>query len=302
MKDLDLREILKDVPRGTKLYSTTHGDIYLEEIKANDSEYPIICYHNDFLVYFCFTKEGKHSQHGNGECILFPSKENRDWNKFELSCTFKPGDVLTSKDGVGIAIFNKSDFIPNGKNNNVLYYNCWYSPRSGFFKFDINYDIGRIDEYRYATETEKNILFDKLQEKGYFWNDKTNSLEKYKFKIGDKIQNINTKNKYKVININHDYYILENNFILDCTKQNNFEIIKFDLSTLKPYDKVLVRRQNNDQWEPQLFSCLNNDTSGYYYKDILIGSFSIKQCIPYEGNEHLAGTTNDCDEYYKTWE
>lgn len=34
--------------------------------------------------------------------------------------------------------------------------------------------------------------------------------------------------------------------------------------------------------------CLNG--SGFY------------QCIPYEDNEHLLGTTNDCDEYYKTWE
>ena len=25
-------------------------------------------------------------------------------------------------------------------------------------------------------------------------------------------------------------------------------------------------------------------------------------CIPYEGNEHLHNTTNDCDDYYKNWE
>lgn len=297
----DLREILKDVPKGTKLYSTTHGDIYLEEIKANDSTYPIICYHNDFLGHFCFTKEGKHSQHGNGECILFPSKENRDWNKFKLFYKFKPGDVLTSNDGFYITIFNKKDCLPIGGESNVLYYNCYYDTKSSRLEMGINYGIGRITDYHYANSVEKNILSNKLKDAGYFWNDKTNSLEKYKFKIGDKIQNINTKNKYKIININHDYYILEHNCILDCDKQNNFEIIKFDLSTLKPYDKVLVRRQDSDQWEPQLFSCLNNDKSGYCYKTILVGSFSIKQCIPYEGNEHLAGTTNDCDEYYKTW-
>ena len=301
MENLDLREILKDVPKGTKLYSTTHGDTYLEEIKANDSAYPIICYHNDFLGHFCFTKEGKHSQHGNGECILFPSKENRDWNKFELSCKFKPGDVLTSNDGLYITIFNKKDCLPMGGESNVLYYNCYYDTKSSRLEMGINYGIGRITDYHYANSVEKNILSNKLKDAGYFWNDKTNSLEKYKFKIGDKIQNINTKNRYKVIGVNYDYYTLENKCVLDCSDQNKFENVKFDLATLKPYDKVLVRRQNNDQWEPQLFSCLNNDTSGYYYKAILVGSFSIKQCIPYEGNEHLAGTTNDCDEYYKTW-
>ena len=33
----------------------------------------------------------------------------------------------------------------------------------------------------------------------------------------------------------------------------------------------------------------------------MIGGFSVKQCIPYEGNEYLIGTTNECNDYYKTW-
>ena len=33
-----------------------------------------------------------------------------------------------------------------------------------------------------------------------------------------------------------------------------------------------------------------------------VGGCVFEQCIPYEGNEHLRGTTNDCDDYYKTWE
>ena len=32
-----------------------------------------------------------------------------------------------------------------------------------------------------------------------------------------------------------------------------------------------------------------------------MGYNKYKQCIPYEGNEHLLGTTDDCDDYYKTW-
>ena len=223
--------------------------------------------------------------------MLFPSKEQRDWNKF-ITKPFQNGDVISSSAG-NIAIFS------HYSQDNAIVYHCVITNNKIKIKQDSG--IGYHHNCHLASLEEKVSLYDILQKEGYFWNDKTNSLEKYKFKIGDKIQNINTKNKYKVININHDYYILENNYILDCNKQNNFEIIKFDLSTLKPYDKVLVRRQNNDQWEPQLFSCLNNDTSGYYYKTILVGSFSVKQCIPYEGNEHLAGTTNDCDEYYKTW-
>jgi hypothetical protein len=293
MENLDLREILKDVPRGTKLYSTAHGYVEFETINSNDS-FPIAC-HKAGIQLCLFTKEGKYYTYDDGECILFPSKENKDWSQFKVPCQFKIGDIIYHEHDDLISIY-KGD----GHRFDVGYYT---KEKLSYVITNLNTFV-KIDNsnYRLATNAEKELFYNELQNKGYFWNDEINSLEKYKFKVGDRIQNINSKNKYKIININHDYYILERNSILDCDKQNNFETIKFDLSTLKPYDKVLVRRQDIDQWEPQLFSCLNNDTSGYYYKTILVGSFSIKQCIPYEGNEHLTGTTNNCDEYYKTWE
>jgi hypothetical protein len=292
MENLDLREILKDVPRGTKLYSIAHGYVEFETVNSNDS-FPITC-HKEGIQLCLFTKEGKYYTYDDGECILFPSKENRDWSKFKSPCQFKIGDVIYNELSGLISIYRGDEH-----RFDVGYYT---KEKLSYIITKLNTFI-KIDNfnYRLATSAEKELFYNELQKENYFWNDETNSLEKYKFKIGDRIQNINTKNKYKIININHDYYILEHNCTLDCDKQNNFETIKFDLSTLKPYDKVLVRRQDGDQWEPQLFSCLNNDTSGYYYKTILVGSFSVKQCIPYKGNEHLAGTTNDCDEYYKTW-
>lgn len=300
MENLDLTEILKNVPKGTKLYSTTHGDICFKFINYNDSVYPIVCYENGNEYHF--TKEGKYHYNYNGECVLFPSKEQRDWSKFKLPCQFKIGDVLTSKDGWVIAIFNKEDYLPTGGNSDVLYYNCFYNVRYNECLIKTSYGIGRTNDYRYATETEKNILFDRLQEKGYFWNDMTNSLEKYKFKIGDKIQNINSKNKYEIIDIKHDYYILKNKCNLDCFNQNHYELYqeKFDITTLKPYDKVLVRSGNTYKWTPQFLSYLDTHTE-YSYKFVIIGIGSFSQCIPYEGNEHLVGTTNDCDEYYKIW-
>lgn len=77
---------------------------------------------------------------------------------------------------------------------------------------------------------------------------------------------------------------------------------KFDITTLKYYDKVLVRQNNDSVWEPQVFSYLDINLKNHVHKFVVIGLCSVKQCIPYEGNEHLAETTNDCDEYYKTWE
>jgi hypothetical protein len=292
----NLIEILKNVPEGTKLYSTIHGDIYFDHIDATNI-YPIKCHGN--VSKFNFTKDGKHYHDYDGECILFPSKKQRDWSQFKVPCQFKPGDVLTSNDGLYITIFNKKDCLPMGGESNVLYYNCYYDTKFSRLEIGINYGIGRIIDYHYANSVEKNILFDRLQEKGYFWNDKTNSLEKYKFKIGDKIQNINTKNRYKVIGVNYDYYTLENKCVLDCSDQNKFENVKFDITTLKPYDEVLVRDIYEDYWRFATFG---------FYKEFgthpfhTIGGIGFDCCIPYKGNEHLTGTTNDCDEYYKTWE
>lgn len=55
---------------------------------------------------------------------------------------------------------------------------------------------------------------------------------------------------------------------------------------LKPFDKVLVRDRDEQEWECNLFSHI--DEEGLYY---CVSSWWF-QCIPYEGNEHLLGTTN----------
>lgn len=57
----------------------------------------------------------------------------------------------------------------------------------------------------------------------------------------------------------------------------------------KPFDKVLVRDRDTDEWECSLFSHI--DEEGLCYC-VSVWWF---QCIPYEGNEHLLGTTNDPD-------
>ena len=70
---------------------------------------------------------------------------------------------------------------------------------------------------------------------------------------------------------------------------------KFDTGTLKPFDKVLVR-DGNGLWRPGFFGA--DMITGYRY---LTSDGYYKCCIPYEGNEHLVGTTRQCDDYYKVW-
>ena len=80
-ENLNLVEILKDCPRGTKLYSTIFGDVKFEEINENRL-HPIIVRIGDGHIEY-FTTDGK-KYYGiyNGECTLFPSKDQRDWSKF----------------------------------------------------------------------------------------------------------------------------------------------------------------------------------------------------------------------------
>lgn len=80
-ENLNLVEILKDCPKGTKLYSTAFGDVYFYRI-SNNEEYPIGIAVAGNSDYRTLTFDGKLWRDYGGECILFPSKEQRDWSKF----------------------------------------------------------------------------------------------------------------------------------------------------------------------------------------------------------------------------
>ena len=69
---------------------------------------------------------------------------------------------------------------------------------------------------------------------------------------------------------------------------------KFDITALKPFDKVLMRSSNAREWVGTFYSHYSNNK---FYGC----GMCCDQCIPYEGNEHLLGTTNDCDDFYKNW-
>ena len=78
-ENLNLVEILKDCPEGTKLYSPVFGEVEFESI--NDIIGPIVVTTNTGNAE-CFTADGKMYTYYNGDCLLFPSKDQRDWSKF----------------------------------------------------------------------------------------------------------------------------------------------------------------------------------------------------------------------------
>ena len=108
-ESIDLTKILKDCPKGTKFYSTIYGEVEFDKIKK-ESEYPIVI----------ITKHGNNSdiksdgryygEYDDGECTLFPSKDQRDWNKFTAPWykkdrfdpkTLNPFDRVLGRDRIG---------------------------------------------------------------------------------------------------------------------------------------------------------------------------------------------------------
>ena len=82
-ENLNLVEILKDCPKGTKLYSTTYGDVKFIRVNQNDDVYyPIEIKLSDDSIT-SVTTDGRLCEYYNGECVLFPSKDQRDWSKFK---------------------------------------------------------------------------------------------------------------------------------------------------------------------------------------------------------------------------
>lgn len=80
-ENLNLCEILKDCPTGTKLWSPVWGNMTL--IHTNDTSlYPIVLSADGFSTVSLHS-DGRMYGVKESECILFPSKEQRDWSKFE---------------------------------------------------------------------------------------------------------------------------------------------------------------------------------------------------------------------------
>ena len=77
---INLTEILKYCPAGWELYSSVLGEVSFKEI-TDDEDYPITVDCENWGSE-SFTAEGKLYIKDNGECILFPSKDQRDWSKF----------------------------------------------------------------------------------------------------------------------------------------------------------------------------------------------------------------------------
>lgn len=231
---MNIAGILKYCPKGTKLYSTIFGEVTLDKINTYET-HPIIVYRLNYLKT-SFTEEGYYlKDYPNSECVLFPFKGQRDWNKFRIP--FKAGDIAMTVDGETPFIFK--EYIEN------KYAHCYCGiDVNGTFKIESPVDVYWTSDFIIpASEEAKKRLFDKMEEAGYKWNADTLELEKVVPKF---------KNKFK------------------------------------PFDKVLVRNDIDEEWTINLFSHYDEKDKAFPF--ICINDF-YRYCIPYEGNEYLVGKT-----------
>lgn len=102
-KELNLIEILKGAPMGTKLYSPLFGECDLHEVR--DDEIQV----ESDMGYFTFHKRGN-IYSNRGECLLFPARDNRDWSTFKLEKeVIQVGDYIKEKDSDNVFKIKQHD-------------------------------------------------------------------------------------------------------------------------------------------------------------------------------------------------
>lgn len=314
MEKINVAGLLKNCPKGMELDCTMFENLEFDHIDKDNGAYNIICRaKTEWGCYniHTFTEYGCYSTEKYSKCVIFP-KGKTTWEGFHRP--FKDGDIIfTHANCLKVGLGNTWISIYQEKRNGgvATYVDMTEDGKDYYDYIDGSKGLLCMDEdimrQRLATEEEKQKIFKAIKENGYKWNAETKTLEKLvepKFKVGDSIQSVrvNLGNIYNVIEVKESSYVVNknnenSNFHIDFYIQDDWELVpnKFDINTLVPFEsKVLVRNDEGQYWIPAFWGCKRAD--GY------TTTFGwCKYCIPFEGNEHLLETTNDCDEYYKTW-
>lgn len=171
---MDLTKILKP---GMKIYSLIDGEVEITGISESE-KYPI-CTSGERGSCSVYTKEGR-IRYMIGECVLFPSKENHDWDSVTQLTFIRPkrGDYLISRDLQDDEDIDRV-FIYNGRYNSFTEkYGCIAGVDYMKNLRILNCDNWTRFAYRYATEEEIEKFNERLlEEKGYVFNKQTNKLD-----------------------------------------------------------------------------------------------------------------------------
>ncbi len=297
---INVAELLKNCPIGMELDCAMYDNVTL--ISVDDREgmiFPIKVRRKDG-IHITLTKYGQLANADYAKCVIFP-KGKTTWEGFVPPCGFKDGDILTNERG-SICIYKG----PMYYHQNLADFYCGYriSDHAFVLKKFKDKHFGDVNELRLASEIEKQYFFQILLDNDYKWNPETKTLEKLikpKFKVGDyvvKKGGITVPVLITGVGNEHYFSKTENSVgVFRIKEQDDWELVlkKFDINTLVPFEtKVLVRSDSCKLWKPAIFGCCLEGAHSPYYA---LGGTCWKYCIPYEGNEHLLGTTDDCDVY-----
>lgn len=227
---INIAEILKDCPKGTKLYSSIYGEVKFYKIDIDYESYPIAVKNSKGIIVY-FVEDGRYSTaFDTAECLLFPSSEMRDWTKF-----FKRGDVVIKNGGGMAAVFDGWANDTYTEFNTTI--NLYCDDNTG------EEEVCDTLLFRKATEEERNQFIEKVER---ILNGKYNP---------DTLQVETVKPKCQ----------------------------------FKPFDKVLVRDDDEKKWRASLFAYYDENSKLPY----VCIPYVHTQCIPYnEQTAHLLGTTD----------
>ena len=324
---INIAAILKDKPKGTKLYSyICAGECILNEVSENAIY--VDMYNKERFWYF--SVYGTIYAFPNGGVLLYPSYEMRDWSKF----AWKKGDVLAGNNGTRQVLFHS---WVNDSYTKFVGLHCMIAEDIEGFVYDEGTTVFNTNDFKciedeYAVQCYINSIEERL---GGKLNRETLEIEKAQpeFKDGDILSNPSTAHPQNhififskfdkdkdfeyhvalvasgeiVVPTFHGVWCRKDSGVRYATEEEKEELFGalakegkawnaekkqiVDLKPkieLKPFDKVLVRDDNDTPWKVGLFSHID----GKMFQ--CVGSL-YRQCIPYEGNESLLGTTKDVE-------
>lgn len=327
-KDIDVYEILKDVPKGTEFYTSLCGNVGLAYLESNKEAGEAIWTKNKDGEY-SFNKNGRWMK--GGEVTFFPSKQMRDWSKF-----FKKGDVLEyagDDEGLqGSCTFEKFEdetktrFLGRYvKEKEALYSKRPSSLRTAdWVKSDDPADYIRFVEERLGGKLNRETLEIEKPEKLTFEVGKL-----YVFNEDDEdgeltiIGKLIGKNESEdTLTFGNQYEIENEKFVTDqtfdlrisvnkelreategecCTFQEAYDLWEKSKGhpNFKPFDKVLARVGCGFKWFPAFFIRDRGEsfTNRYNVLPLHTGKpADFFSCIPFEGHENIAFISYDVED------
>lgn len=327
-KDFDIYEILKGMPDGTPLYTPMCGNVEFRYLQDNKEAVEAIITNTNDGSEYSFDKHGKWMK--GGEALLFPSKEMRDWRKFAWKkgdvLVSNDGKVKVIFDK-----FRSNTYLSFiGKYHiDSLECNNPYYQQEGEYATG-NFKLEEVDAAQTYINTIEERLGGKLnRETLEIEKPKKPAFEigkLYVFDEEDEDGNVTVIGeligKYEsedTLRLGNQYEIETEKFVTDQAldlrisvheelreaTENEIELFEKHYSiwkkgakeqpAFKPFDKVLVRSRKESDWVPAFFIRDRGEkfSSRYTALTIHIGAAAdFAHCIPFEGNEHLAFTSD----------